>query len=56
MKRKNLKNCPSFKAITSTDARHNKPLTTNCSHCVYFSSKNCHFEASNDIEPDIDFI
>ena len=56
LKRKNLKNCSNFKSIASTDAMYIKPLTSNCSHCIYFSSKNCHFEAANDIEPDIDFI
>lgn len=56
MKRKNIKYCPSFKSICSENAMHNKPLTTNCSHCVYFSSKNCHFNSSNDIEGELDFI
>lgn len=56
MKRKNLKNCPSFKSIINNDAIHNKPLASNCYNCVYFSTKNCHFEASDEIEPDLDFL
>lgn len=56
MKRRMGKNCGNFKAISHSDGMYNKPLTANCSHCVYFSSKNCHLDAGNDIEPEIDFI
>lgn len=56
MKRKNLKNCKSFKPINISENMHNTPITSNCSHCMYFSSKNCHLEASNDLEPDVDFL
>lgn len=56
MKRKTFKGCGNFKSISSSDSMYNKPLTENCSYCVYFSSKNCHLDATNDIEPNLDFL
>ena len=56
MKRKNLKKCSNFKAIEFNDARHNRHLSSDCKNCVYFSTKNCRLEASDEIEPEFDFI
>ena len=53
---KSVKNCKNFKSLEALDAMHNKPCKTSCSNCIYFSSKNCHMEASNDIEPEFDFL
>lgn len=53
---KKRKNCISFKSMDNFEGMHNKILKNDCSNCVYFSSKNCRLEASNDLEPDTDFI
>lgn len=47
--------CPNFKPINDSLSFYGKSNCDNCSHCAYFSSRNCGIDIADSIETDFDY-
>jgi len=47
---KKIKNCSNFKPLNEYISHYKYPSSQNCSECAYFSSRNCGFDITDNLD------
>lgn len=51
---KKILNCKNFRPLTDIPLNHHNENITDCSRCVYFSSRNCGHDIADSLETELD--